>query len=171
MAAGPNSAAMRCYFLRHGPAVDAAQWSGSDYDRPLSAEGQERMKRAAKTIAALHLEIDVIVTSPRVRAKQTASIVAKRMKAAERVVEDARLADDFGLRELAAILADHPEAGEVMLVGHEPGMSRTVGAVVGGASIEFKTGTLACVNLPNPASLAGNLLWLVPPKILALARK
>jgi len=157
--------------LRHGLAVDAAEWSGSDFDRPLAPEGQERMKSAARTIAALGLEIDVIVTSPRLRAKQTAAIVAKRMKAENRVVEDARLADEFGPRELAAILADHPEAGQIMLVGHEPGLSRTVGAVIGGASVDFKTGSLACVNLPNRASLTGDLLWLVPPKILALARK
>lgn len=162
---------MRCYFLRHGTAVEAAEWSGSDFDRPLTREGQERMKRAAKGIAALRLEIDVILTSPRVRARQTASIVAQRLKAGDRLVEDARLAGDFGPRELAAMLGEHADAGAVMLVGHEPGMSRTIGAVVGGANIEFKTGSLACVSVPNPALVVGDLIWLVPAKILALARK
>lgn len=162
---------MRCYFVRHAPAVDAALWSESDFTRPLSAEGEKRMARAAKTIAALDLEIDVIITSPRLRAKQTAAIVAERMKTEDRVVEDARLAGDFGPRELAAVLADHPGAGEVMLVGHEPDMSRTVGALIGGANFDFKPGSIACVNVPNPASMIGELVWFAPPKVLALARK
>jgi phosphohistidine phosphatase len=160
---------MRCYFLRHGPAVDAGEWSGSDFDRPLTREGQERMTRAAKTIAALRPKIDVIVTSPLVRAKQTAAIVAQRLKLQDRLVEDARLGADFGPSRIAAILSDHRNADEVMLVGHEPGMSRTVGEIVAGAGIVFKTGTLACVDVPDPAALVGELVWLIPAKVLALA--
>jgi phosphohistidine phosphatase len=169
--AGSKLVAVKCYFLRHGLAVDAAEWSGSDFDRPLAPEGKKRMERAAKTLAALDVEIDVIITSPRLRAKQTAAIVAQRLKAENRVVEDARLAGDFGPRALAAILSEHPGANEVMLVGHEPDMSRTAGAVIGGASLDFKPGSIACVSLPNPAAMSGELAWFVPPKILALGRK
>lgn len=162
---------MRCYFVRHGPAVDAAEWNDSDFTRPLSSEGEKLMTQAAKTIAALGLEIDVIITSPRLRAKQTAAIVAQRLKAKDRVVEDARLAGDFGPRELAAMLSERSGDAEVMLVGHEPDMSRTVGAVIGGGRIDFKPGSIACVNMPNPATLIGELTWLAPPKILVRARK
>ena len=159
---------MRCYFLRHGLAVEADDWSGSDFDRPLTGEGRARMRRAAKAMAALRLEIDVIVTSPLLRAKQTAAIVAKELQLHDRLVEDERLGGEFGSDRLADILAEHRRANAVMLVGHEPGMSRTIGHLVGGAGIEFKKGSLACVNVPNPSILQGELVWLIPAKVLAL---
>ena len=159
---------MRCYFLRHGLAVEADDWSGSDFDRPLTGEGRARMRRAAKAMAALRLEIDVIVTSPLLRAKQTAAIVAKELQLDDRLVEDERLGGEFGSDRLADILAEHRRANAVMLVGHEPGMSRTIGHLVGGAGIEFKKGSLACVNVPNPSILQSELVWLIPAKVLAL---
>ena len=151
---------MRCYFLRHGLAVEADDWSGSDFDRPLTGEGRARMRRAAKAIAALRLEIDVIVTSPLLRAKQTAAIVAKELQLHDRLVEDERLGGEFGPDRLADILAEHRRANA--------GMSRTIGHLVGGAGIEFKKGSLACVNVPNPSILQGELVWLMPAKVLAL---
>lgn len=160
---------MKCYFVRHGSAVDAGEWSGTDFDRPLAPDGRERMTRAAKTFAALRPEIDVIVTSPLLRAKQTAKILAKRLALDDRLVEDARLGGGFGMTALGEILAEHASADGIVLVGHEPAMSRTVGELVGSADVEFKPGSVACVQLPDPASLRGTLLWLVPAKILALA--
>jgi len=126
------------------------------------------MKSAAKGIAALRLKLDVIVTSPLVRAKQTALIVAQRLKLKDHVVEDERLGGGFGPSRLGEVLAQHRDADELMLVGHEPGMSRTVSELVGGAAIDFKTGALACVDVPDPATLRGELVWLIPAKILAL---
>jgi phosphohistidine phosphatase len=150
---------MKCYFLRHGLAVDAGEWSGADFDRPLTPQGHERMTLAAKTIANLGVNVDVMLTSPLVRAVQTATIVAKRLKLQDRLVEDARLAGGFGLSTLAEILAERRTLDA---------MSRTAGELVGGANIDFKPGSLACVDVPDPASLGGTLLWLVPAKILAL---
>jgi len=160
---------MRCYFLRHGLAGDPEQWSGDDAARPLTAEGKERMAREAKTIAALGLELDAIVTSPLLRAKQTATIVADKLKMRDRLSEDARLGIAFDVRALRAILEEHATATAVLLVGHEPSMSRTIGSVIGGhARIDLKKGSLACVNFGDPDSLMGELVWLVPPKVLAL---
>ena len=158
---------MRCYFLRHGLAVDAGEWSGADFDRPLTRQGRERMTLAAKAIAGLGLRVDVILTSPLVRAKQTATIVAKRLKLEDHLVEDARLGGGFGMSSVAEILAEQRTADAIMLVGHETGMSRTAGELVGGANLDFKPGSLACVDVPDPASMQGTLLWLVPAKIFA----
>jgi phosphohistidine phosphatase len=159
---------MRCYFLRHGAAVEPEDFDGSDFDRPLTDDGTKRMTRAATAMAALDLKIDVIVTSPLVRAKQTAAIVARALRLEARLIEDERVGGGFDPGRLADVLADHRNAKALMLVGHEPGMSRTVGHLVGGAGIDFKKGSLACVNLPNPASLQGDLVWLIPAKVLAL---
>jgi phosphohistidine phosphatase SixA len=91
------------------------------------------------------------------------------LKLQDRLVEDERLGGGFDLSHLADVLAEHRGADKVMLVGHEPGMSRAISETVGGASIDFKTGSLACVTLPDPATLVGQLVWLIPAKVLALS--
>jgi phosphohistidine phosphatase len=162
---------MNCYFLRHGIAADAGQWDGQDFDRPLTPQGRERMEREARAIAQLSLELEVIVTSPAIRAKQTATIVAERLKMNDRLVEDERLADGFNAERLRGILHDHAGAESVLLVGHEPTMSATIGQLIGRASIDLKKGALARVELPDPAASSGRLIWLVPPKILTAVEK
>src|SRR5579875_3316406 len=124
---------MKCYFLRHGIAAERGEWEGSDFDRPLTDEGHARMAREAKAIAKFDLGIELILTSPLVRAKETAEIVAKALKLQER---------------LEGMLREHRGAKALLLVGHEPGMSRTIGELVGGAAIDLKKGGLARVDLP-----------------------
>ena len=157
---------VRCYFLRHGIAEDPEQWPGKDFDRPLTGAGKDRMAREAKTIVALAPGCDAILTSPLLRAKQTAAIVAKALKMP--YIEDPRLGLGFNARALADVLAEHADAEALLLVGHEPSMSTTIGEIVGGARIDLKKGALACVNFAKSSSLTGVLVWLVPPKILAL---
>jgi phosphohistidine phosphatase len=157
---------MRCYFLRHGIAVDPEAWSGNDFGRPLTHEGTQRMEREAKAIAELSLDLDCIVTSPLLRAKQTAEIVAERLDMRAKLVEDPRLADGFNFERLGAILGAHSDANAIMLVGHEPSMSVAMGRAIGGGSIELKKAALAGVELPDPASATGTLLCLIPPKVL-----
>lgn len=157
---------MRLYFLRHGIAEDRAA-SGQDFDRTLTDEGRKRMVREAKTMAELGLEIDRIITSPLLRAKQTATIVAEGLKLRDRLVVDERLADEFDPSRLARILEEHPDADSVMLVGHEPGMSRTIGELIGGARLDVKKGSLACVEVAGASLRGAELRWLIPPKVLA----
>ena len=159
---------MKLYFLRHGIAAEPEDWAGDDFDRPLTDEGIAKMQRAADAMAELRLDLDVIVTSPLVRARQTAGIVARALHLKGQLIEDPRLGGGFGPGPLPDILADHAKADAVLLVGHEPAMCRTVGHLIGDAAIDFKKGTLACVNVPNIANLRGELQWLVTAKILAM---
>ncbi len=158
---------MKLYFLRHGQAMDRQEWKGNDSERPLTEEGKERMQRAAATIARLDLALDAVLTSPFLRAHQTASIVATALDAEDKLVVDERLGAEFGISRLAEIMSDHPDSGSVMLVGHEPGMSETISALIGGGRIVCKKGGLACVKLEKPSSLKGELLLLVTPRLLA----
>jgi phosphohistidine phosphatase len=158
---------MKLYFLRHGIAADRAE-QGSDFDRPLTDEGRKRMAREAKALAKLNLELDDIITSPLVRAKQTAEIVADRLKMPDKVIQDDRLSPDFDSQRLARVLQDHANADAIMLVGHEPDFSQMVEQLAGGAKVDLKKGGLACVDLPDPSSLNGQLVLLVPPKVLTL---
>jgi phosphohistidine phosphatase len=157
---------MICYLLRHGIAVDPAEWRGSDFDRPLTDEGHKRMAREAKAIAALSLDLDVIITSPLVRAKQTAEYVADALKMTKHLIEDVRVGPGFSTARLASILEEHVDAKSVMLVGHEPSMSEVTSDLIGGARLQFKKGSLACIELSNASSLTGELVWLASPKVL-----
>lgn len=156
---------MRVYFLRHGLAGDRADWQGDDFYRPLTDDGIKRMRREAKTIAKLDLELDVIVTSPLVRASQTAHIVAKRLDLRDVLIEDENLGLEFDIVRLRKVLSEHAAAEAIMVVGHEPSMSETIGQALGGARIELKKGALACVEL-DPDSMRGELLWLLSPRMM-----
>lgn len=158
---------MKCYFLRHGIAVEPDEWQGRDFDRPLTPEGRERMQREAKTIAALTLGISVVVTSPLVRARQTAEIVAEALDLRDSLVEDTRLGLGFGLEAFAAIVAANGSVEALMLVGHEPSFSVTVGQLAGKARVEIKKGALAGVEFAGASATHGTLTCLIPPKALA----
>ena len=159
-------APVNCYFLRHGIAVEPDEWTGRDFDRPLTSEGIERMEREARAIAGLSLELDAIVTSPLLRALQTAEILANHLKLRDDIVQDPRLAGGFDARRLSEILAEHAEAKAIVLVGHEPTMSATIGRIVGDASIELKKAALAGVAFSDASATRGTLICLIPPKIL-----
>ena len=157
---------MRVYFLRHGKAEDRAAWRGDDADRPLTAEGEEALRREAKALRAMDLALDVIVTSPLARARRTAEIVADELGLGGRLVEDDRLAPGFDVRRLEQVLAAHGPAGAVMVVGHEPDFSETVAELIGGGDVVMKKGGLARVDVTAPAAGGGQLVWLLTPPLL-----
>lgn len=159
---------MKAYFLRHGIAVERSEWKGDDAARPLTEEGVRKTTEIAAALAGLDLGLDAIVTSPLVRAKQTAEIVARALGLESRTVEDRRLAPGFDAAKSRAILCDHADAGAVMLVGHEPDFSETLGALTG-ARLAMKKAGVALVDLADADARRGRLLWLIPPKVLRRA--
>jgi phosphohistidine phosphatase len=157
---------MKVYLLRHGKAGNRLEWQGDDDDRPLTAEGEEALRREAEALRALGLAPDVIVTSPLARARRTAEIVADGLGLRARVVEDERLAHGFDARRLAQVLAAHAAAEAVMVVGHEPDFSATVSELIGGGEIVLKKGGLARVDVTAPVAGGGELVWLLTPPLL-----
>jgi phosphohistidine phosphatase len=158
---------MQLYFLRHGVAEKRSQWQGDDDHRPLTDAGRTALLREALTLVRLGLKVDTIVSSPLTRARETADIVAGELGLAVQVVDDERLAHGFGRRRLAQILADHAGADKVMLVGHEPEFSETIGALTG-ARVVCKKGSLARIDVTGggEGELDGELVWLLQPKVL-----
>ena len=159
---------MRLYFLRHGLA-DREEWSGPDFERPLTKRGKVFMERSADTLADLDLDLDLILTSPLARALQTAEIVANRLDMVDQLVQVEQLAPGFGLDELAHLLHTHSDAEAIMLVGHEPDFGEVIGALIGGGQVICKKGMLARVDVPSADWLEGELVWLIPPKLLRSA--
>lgn len=158
---------MQLYFFRHGVAAKRSEWKKDDDLRPLTDAGRTAIVRSAVMLTRLGVSPDAIVTSPLARARQTAEIVGEALGVADKVVDDVRLAHGFGSKQLAAILADHPKAESVMLVGHEPEFSATIGELTG-ARVACKKGSLALVEVTDRKSLSGDLVWLLQPKVLTL---
>ncbi len=154
---------MKLYFLRHGIA-DWPDWQEADDKRPLTADGIARMRAEAKALKKLGLELDVILSSPLPRAKQTAELVADKLGYEVKVSK--ALAPGFDISKLAALLKENAKAESVMIVGHEPDFSTAVAALTGG-KVVLKKGGLVRVDLASPETLEGQLVWLLAPKILA----
>lgn len=156
---------MELYFLRHGSAGKRADWRGDDALRPLTEQGAEATRRVARALARAGLRPDVIVSSPLTRARQTADITAVELGLGGGVSEDRRLAGGFDKRALAGLLADLGKPERVLLVGHEPDFSRTIGQLTGG-SVVCRKGGIARVDISDPAHPDGQLVWLAPPRLL-----
>jgi phosphohistidine phosphatase len=165
---------MNLYFMRHGIAVDRAE-SGqrsADRNRQLTPKGIKRINKAAKGLVALSLSFDRILTSPFERARQTAKIVAQTLEIADRLEEIPQLGADQSIQELLSGLAGYATDKEILLVGHEPLLSKTVSFLLAGtvgAEIRLKKGGLCCLEVDGvPAKKRAVLHWALTPKQLRL---
>lgn len=159
------------YILRHGIAADKADWKGPDSDRPLTQEGIRKMKKAARGIRRLDLEIDWILTSPYRRAYDTALIAAKELKAKKKLKIVRSLAADGDPNALLRHLArDYRSWETVLLVGHEPYLSRLISVLISGdpnASLALSKGGLAKLTADSLTyGKCATLEWLLTPKTL-----
>jgi phosphohistidine phosphatase len=158
------SDALEIHLLRHAHAGDPAKWTGPDTQRPLSAKGRKQAQRLGALLEEQGIEPDAIVSSPRIRAQETAELVAEALGMT--VTLDDRLAGPLDLATIEAIAAD-ARAGSLMLVGHDPDFTQLLRELVGGDGLEMKKGTLATIDAPRPLRASeGTLRWLVPPSLL-----
>jgi phosphohistidine phosphatase len=153
------------YLLRHAHAGDPARWNGEDAERPLSEKGIRQAERLARLLATMDEAPDLFITSPRVRAAQTAEIVAHALRVP--VVADERLGGGFDLGSLPAILRAAGPAARPCLVGHDPDFSELLGELLGLPSITMRKGALARVDLDgDPATGRATLRYLLPPEVV-----
>jgi phosphohistidine phosphatase len=157
---------MQLYILRHGHAAARADLTADDADRPLTEEGKALMAHEAATLRRLAVKPDLIITSPLTRARQTAEIIAAGLDAEERVIDDARVGEGFGAKRLRRMLAEHDDAGSIMVVGHEPDLSVVIRKLTG-AHVVCGKGSLARIDLPDMAAAQGTLVWLLQGDVLA----
>lgn len=158
---------MRLYFLRHGRAVPRDDWAGGDAERPLTEEGVEVSRAFAEGLRRFDFEPAVIISSPYVRASQTADIVAERLDLRGRLLHDERLGPGFAVGQIEAMLRENEHAESLLLVGHEPDLSDAISQITGGSRIVLKKGALARVDLPDHSVRRGELVWLIPSAALA----
>lgn len=155
---------MELYLLRHADAGDPQKWSEPDAARPLSRKGRRQAERLGAFLASVGFKPDVIVTSPKVRALETAEIVGQALKVA--VTERELLAYGLGIAQLAALLEDL-DVTAPMLVGHDPDFSDLLATLCAASGLTMKKGALARIDMRLPAVPgSGMLRWLIPPDLL-----
>jgi phosphohistidine phosphatase len=160
---------MELYLLRHADAGDPGAWNGSDADRPLSGKGHKQAERLGRFLAEIGFRADAVITSPKVRAAQTAELVAEQIGGATTV--DPRLGGEVTLSTLRGILSDAHDPGRVVVVGHDPDFSDLLATLCAAERIPMKKGALARIDVDGPlVHGAGTLRWLVPPELLKLDR-
>lgn len=165
---------MKLFLLRHGLAVErGSPGFEDDFIRPLTAKGRHQLRQSCAGLKKLGVKFDQLLASPLIRARETSAIVAAELKCAPRRcrlsenlrpgAEPARL-----VTELKA-LGSGPE--KILLVGHEPDLSRLIALLVTGkiaGGFELKKGGLAKLEIAHlRAGRCAVLKWMVTPKILA----
>ena len=160
-----RSATIELYLLRHAHAGDPEGWTGDDAARPLSPKGEGQAERLGAFLAGVAFRPDAIVSSPKVRARRTAELVAAPLGIEVRL--DDRLGGSFDAATVDSILADLGGASRPVLVGHDPDFSELLAWLTRADDLTMKKGAFARVDVQGSvASGQGTLRWLVPPDLL-----
>jgi phosphohistidine phosphatase len=156
--------ARQLWLLRHAEAEPHG--TRSDAERRLTARGEDQARAAGIAVARLEPDFDDVLFSPKARARQTAELAAEGWTAEQRSRLRAHppLAGGFDAQAARDALAAIPADGRLLLVGHEPDLSRVVADLTGGIA-DLKKGGVAIVRLEGAG---GELVVLIRPRELAL---
>jgi phosphohistidine phosphatase len=160
---------MLLYLLRHGVAMDREDPNcPPEAERPLTPEGVDKTRQVARGLRKLGVKPDLILSSPLVRAVQTAEIAAEELNYAKGKIRrtEALLpeADPAALlKEVVQMRKD-----EILCAGHAPHLDEMIAHAVG-VRVSFtalKKAGAACLEFDSPVASRARLLWLFPPKVL-----
>ena len=157
---------MLVYFLRHASAGQSRANPTVDEKRPLDKEGIGQCRDVGRLLSTLDVQVDLIISSPLKRATQTASLVGNRLGYDSDLVLDAALSPSASYEDFRGLLRRHGKLAAVMVVGHNPSISRFLSLLVTkGAfdqAVEMKKGSVARVDHDSRQPV---LNWLLTPKI------
>lgn len=159
---------MILYLIRHGIAEDRSI-TGNDADRELTQNGTLRTAMVAKGLGKLDLEIDRIISSPYVRARQTAEIISRIIGYKEDIQFDQRLVPHARFQEVSDLIRENDDAASLLLTGHEPCIGEVVSGICaqGSLTIEVKKASVTAIAIDRlRPNVAGTLLWSLPPKVV-----
>lgn len=159
-----SEGAMRLLLVRHAEAVPlATDGISSDFHRPLTDHGKVQAAALAEALKARGVGATVIVTSPLIRAVETAEpLVAALTPGKEFVITERLASGELKPKKLSKLAFEL--GGTPVLVGHMPDLGEYAGWLTGGAAVDFDKAAVACINCRHEiAKGAGVLEWLVPP--------
>jgi phosphohistidine phosphatase len=158
---------MRLLVVRHATAVPHGTQGVADQDRPLTPEGEAKFQEAARGLARILDAPDALLTSPWLRARQTAAIAADAWDGPQPKLTPALASGSF--EEQARVLDEYEKDATVAIFGHEPWVSELLARLVGTRASErltFKKGGAALVEIPGRLAEGGSLVFYLPPRLL-----
>ena len=159
------------YLIRHGVAEPRGPAWPDDSERPLTDQGMSRLRKEARGLSRIGVSFDVVLTSPLVRARQTAEIIAAAFDPRPHVVNADSLAPGANPQALVTELEKHARRRRIALVGHEPGIGELAARLIGTRRpIDFKKGSVCRIDV-DELSGPGALRWLATPRLLRALRK
>ena len=167
---------MDCVLLRHGIAVERDEWEGPDADRPLTERGAKRVTQVAAGLKWLDVQPTHVLSSPLIRAIETAKIVHRLLRARSAVHIVDELLPDAPPDRLLSILRDLPSKSCVLCVGHEPHLGMVASAMLVGkpsTAFPFKKAGACLIELSIPAKPGRGVLrwWLSPDQLRAMGKQ
>lgn len=163
---------MQIYVVRHGIAIDREDpKSPPDPERYLTEEGIQKTKRVAAAVAQLGASADLLLSSPYVRAMQTAEIFAAALDYSKQKIRQTNtLLPGTGALLLFKELAREKHAGTVFVFGHAPQLDDVVSTALNSKHhvASLKKAGVALVELKRVSPPNGQLVWLATPKLLRL---
>ena len=167
------AAGYELYLIRHGIAEERGEAWPDDTKRPLTERGIARLKKEARGLARLDVSFDVVLTSPLVRARQTADAVASTFDPRPPIVVIESLSPGGTYQTVLADLEKQTRRSRIALVGHEPGIGELAARMIGSRHPpEFKKGAVCLIYFETlPPAGPGTLRWFITPGILRTLRK
>ena len=159
---------MQLYILRHGIAENVKP-GGSDPDRALTAEGKKKLREILRTVEKAGVAPELMISSPYVRAMETAVIAAEVLGYKHNVLQTTVLIPSTDPKPVWEEIRIHRSAASLMLVGHEPLLSALAAYLLGApsVSIDVKKGAIIRIDIetfgPHPR---GVLKWMLVPKLV-----
>lgn len=164
---------MKLYLLRHGDAGEAGDSKVKDAERPLTPKGIQRTRQLAGALEQMEVPFDAILSSPLVRARETAEIIARELKFGGKVELTDSLTLSGSMENLVRQLTMlRPSPKNILLVGHEPYLSGFISLLCTGGpgmGLEMKKGALCRLETAAPScGKCATLEWLLPPRVVGL---
>lgn len=157
----------RLYVIRHAVAEDVAE-DGTDFSRRLTRKGRKRFEKMVERLVEGGMWVDLIATSPLVRTRETAELLAESMGGRRR--PPVELVDALAPSSSWEAIVDwtaRQDVGSVAWVGHSPCVGKLVALTIGDgtASIRMQKGAIASIRLDDGPGHPGDLEWLVTPDL------
>lgn len=166
---------MQIYIVRHGIAIDRGDPKcPPDPERYLTGEGVEKTKQVARGVVALGATADLLLSSPYVRAMQTAEIFAGELEySKQKIRRTDLLLPGAETSMLFRELAKDKQSSAIFLFGHAPQLDEVIATALGSKHhvTSLKKAGVALIELKRVSPPSGEIVWLAPPKLLRKAGK
>ena len=159
---------MEIYLMQHGSALPKEQ----DPEEGLSPDGKAKIHASGKALKKMGITFDVILSSPKKRSKQTASIVAEEVGfPPDKIIETEKVKAMTHPEETLTILAEYSGNQRILIAGHLPSVAEVASFLLtegSKATIEFERGGCCRIDVEDLPTHSGHLKWYLTPKQLDL---